>query len=173
MKAFSDLSDELLIYALSRTPWVSHANIRATCRRFFKLLQGRQFRSQRHACGHAESALVVVGGEHRSYRGEGWAGEAVDSCWMLAPDGIWRSIAPVPYPARLNACTAVLNGEVWALAGAVDTGGEFSTDRVEAFNPQTNTWRKFPSHAPDQILCRRPYQSSSVANRVHHHDLLQ
>src|SRR5713101_8467655 len=54
-------------------------------------------------------------------------------------DGVWVSLSSMP-SRRQEISTAVLNGEIYVIAGYNQSGA--STNTVEVYNPGTDTWRR-------------------------------
>ena len=125
--------DDGLLAILARVPWCSHGTARALCRRTRDLVRSKAFRKERLASGYTEHGVVVAGGD-RSFR-------ATAECWLHA-GGRWRSIAPMSGP-RADACSVVLDGELWVLSGCDSAGTDLVT--VERWCPEANRWRSGPS----------------------------
>ena len=129
---FEALSDDLVLRACLRAPFVTHGSLHAVCQRFKSLLRSDAFRQQRVEHGLAEYGLVVAGGMRD--------GDSIVDCWMLL-NGRWRSITPLS-GRRPGACSAIVEDEdgqpeMWVMGGY--DGGDLAT--VEAYNPRANTWR--------------------------------
>ena len=88
-EGFDTLSDDLVLRACLRAPFVTHGSLHAVCQRFKSLLRSDDFRKQRLEYGLVEYGVVVAGGE-REHR-------AIADCWMLT-EGRWRTIPPMSGP---------------------------------------------------------------------------
>ena len=88
-EGFDTLSDDLVLRACLRAPFVTHGSLHAVCHRFKSLLRSDDFRKQRLEYGLAEHGVVVAGGERD--------GRGIADCWMLT-EGRWRPIPPMSGP---------------------------------------------------------------------------
>jgi N-acetylneuraminic acid mutarotase len=92
---------------------------------------------------------------------------------VLGGKGIWSTLTPMP-SQRQELSAAVLNGEIYVIAG-FDTNGN-STDVVEVYNPQTDTWRSAASlpiatnHNEAAVAAGTLYAFGGTSNRVFAYD---
>ena len=128
-EGFDTLSDNLVLRACLRAPFVTHGSLHAVCQRFKSLLRSDDFRKQRLEYGLVEHGVVVAGG----YRD----GRTRADCWMLS-NGRWRLIPPMSGP-REGACSVIIDNEMWVMGG-VDNGYN-ALATVEVYSPKTNSWR--------------------------------
>ena len=82
-EGFDTLSDDLVLRALLRAPFVCHGTLHAVCQRFKSLLRSDDFRKQRLEFGLVEHGLVFAGGRR--------GGHTIAECRMLS-GGRWRPI---------------------------------------------------------------------------------
>ena len=115
-----------------RVPFLSLGAVRAVCRRTRTLLSSPAFRKERLESGYAESGVVVAGGSR---------GGPTAECWLLA-GGRWLPCAPMSGP-HIDACSAVIDNELWVCGGQGGRGESVAT--VEVYSPATNTWRTMPA----------------------------
>ena len=128
-EGFDALSDDLVLRALLRAPFVCHGTLHAVCHRFKSLLRSDDFCKQRLEYGLAEHGVVCAGGTRN--------GRAIADCLMLS-GGRWRPIPPMSGPRRC-ACSVIIDNEMWVMGGYDDRGNELAT--VEVYSPKTNSWR--------------------------------
>ena len=126
---FEALSDDLLLVAFLRAPFVTHGTLCVVCHRFKSLLRSDTFREQRLESGWAEHGIVFAGGVRND--------RMVADCLMLS-SGQWRPVPPLSGP-RWGACSVVLDNEMWVMGGVDDGGRVLAT--VEVYSPKTNSWR--------------------------------
>ena len=128
-QGFDTLSDDLVLRACLRAPFVTHGSLHAVCQRFKSLLRSDDFRKQRLEYGLVEYGVVVAGG---------WRDDCVTAdCWMRS-EGRWRPIPPMSSP-RSNACSVIIDNEMWVMGGLDSRGNAVAT--VEVYSPKTNSWR--------------------------------
>ena len=85
---FDTLSDDLVMRAMLRAPFVTHGSLRAVNHRFQAVLGSDAFRKLRLDSGLAEHGVVVV---------SGWTSDGLrisTDCKMLL-NGRWRPIPPI------------------------------------------------------------------------------
>ena len=85
-EGFDTLSDDLVLRACLRVPFVTHGTLAAVCARFKSLLRSDAFGKLRLEYGLAEHGVVVAGGTRLN--------EALADCWMLTEER-WRPIPPM------------------------------------------------------------------------------
>jgi hypothetical protein len=109
-----------------------------------------------------------------AFRGEEAAGlSALGGALVAGMDdcepGIWMTRPPVP-SARQEISTAVLNGEIFVIAGFNSAGA--STNTVEVYNPTTDTWRRVANlpiatnHNAAATAAGRLYAFAGTSNRT-------
>src|SRR5437870_9109288 len=94
---------------------------------------------------------------------------------LEACDGIWRELARMP-SMRQELSTAVLDGKIFVIAG-FDSGG-LSTNTVEIYDPQTDTWTSAAplpiatNHNAAAVAAGKLYAFGGTSNRmfVYHPD---
>ena len=134
------LSDDLVLRVFLRAPFATHGTLRCVGRRLRALLGSDAFAAQRREAGLEEHALLVAGGIRAGGHG------ATAECWMLARRAC-RPVAPLPRGPRYDACSVVVDDELWVLGGrrALDLGGAYARsaalDTVEAYDARANAWR--------------------------------
>ena len=65
---------------------------------------------------------------------------------LLSQPGTWAAVAPLP-TARVYLGAATGNdGTIYAVGGDIGGAGDFATNEVYAYNPQTNTWTTVAPH---------------------------
>ena len=128
-EGFDTLSDDLVLRAWLRAPFVTHGTLAAVCARFKSLLRSDAFRKLRLEYGLAEHGVVCAGGRRAEH--------ALAGCRMLS-GGRWRPIPPMSGP-RCYACSVIIDNEMWVMGGADEDGNELAT--VEVYSPKTNSWR--------------------------------
>ena len=106
-EGFDALSDDLVLRALLRAPFVCHGTLHAVCHRFKSLLRSDDFRKQRLEYGLAEYGVVVAGGNQDR--------RPTDDGWMVS-EGRWREIPPMSVP-RADACSVIIDNEMWVNPG--------------------------------------------------------
>ena len=74
-EGFDALSDDLVLRALLRAPFVCHGTLHAVCHRFKSLLRSDDFRKQRLEYGLAEHGVVRAGRTRN--------GHTIADCQML------------------------------------------------------------------------------------------
>ena len=126
---FEALGDDLVLRVCLRAPFMTHDSLQACCQRFKSLLRSDDFAKQRLEYGLVEHGMVVAGGQ----RTEG----TTAGCWMLSA-GSWRPIPPMSSP-RSNACSVIIDNEMWVMGGLDSRGNAVAT--VEVYSPKTNSWR--------------------------------
>ena len=140
-EGFDTLSDDLVLRACLRVPFMTHGSLHAVCHRFKSLLRSDDFRKQRLEYGLAEYGVVVAGG-NRDRR-------PTDDGWMVS-EGRWREIPPMSVP-RGSACSVIIDNEMWVMGGRDEydaLGDEYEDEyddldlaAVEVYSPKTNSWR--------------------------------
>ena len=128
-EGFDTLSDDLVLRACLRAPFVTHGALAAVCARFKSLLRSDAFGKLRLEYGLAEHGVVIAGG----YRGESTSAE----CRMWS-GGRWRPIPPMSSP-RCGACSVIIDNEMWVMGGEDGDGNVSAT--VEVYSPKKNSWR--------------------------------
>jgi N-acetylneuraminic acid mutarotase len=89
------------------------------------------------------------------------------------PDGTWFTLARMP-SRRQEISTAVLNGEIFVIAGYNENGQ--STSTVEAYNPKTDSWREIAdlpiatNHNAAAVADGTLYAFGGTSNRVFAYD---
>jgi N-acetylneuraminic acid mutarotase len=83
---------------------------------------------------------------------------SLSSVYGQAGYGAWRPLASMP-SARQEVSTAVFNGRVYVIAGFTSTGA--STNTVEAYDPESNTW-----FAAESIPILNNHNNAAVADGV-------
>ena len=130
-EGFDALSDDLVLRACLRAPFVTHGTLAAVCARFKSLLRSDAFGKLRLEYGVAECGVVVAGGS--------LGGDVSAECKLLSlADGRWRPIPPMSGPRR-GACSVIIDNEVWVMGGEDEYWNEKAT--VEIYSPKTNSWR--------------------------------
>ena len=104
-EGFDTLSDDLVLRACLRAPFMTHGSLHAVCQRFKSLLRSDDFRKQRLEYGLVEYGIVIAGGARDGGR--------TDDCWMLT-EGRWRTIPPMSGPRR-EACSVIIDNEMWVM----------------------------------------------------------
>ena len=134
---FEALSDDLVLRALLRAPFMTHGNLHAVCHRFQSLLKSDTFRKQRLEYGLAEHALVVAGGFREDDESAArWRGDeecesnctATSDCRMLL-NGRWRPIPPMSGP-RSRFCSVTIDDEMWVMGGMDEDENELASVEV-------------------------------------------
>ncbi|XP_004228331.1 F-box/kelch-repeat protein At1g55270 [Solanum lycopersicum] len=145
------LPDDLAIACLVRVPRVELSKLRLVCKRWYRLLAGNFFYSQRKSLGMAEEWVYVV----KRDRDGRITWHAFDPTYQL-----WQPLPPVPgdYGEALGFGCAVLSGCHLYLFGGKDPI-KGSMRRVIFYNARTNRWHR----APD-MLRKRHFFGSCVIN---------
>ncbi|KAK3205000.1 hypothetical protein Dsin_019046 [Dipteronia sinensis] len=145
------LPDDLAIACLIRVPRSEHRKLRLVCKRWYRLLAGNFFYSQRKSLGMAEEWVYVF---KRDRDGKiSW--NAFDPVYQL-----WQPLPPVPkqYSEALGFGCAVLSGcHLYLFGGRDPLRG--SMRRVHYYSARTNKWYR----APD-MLRKRHFFGSCVIN---------
>jgi N-acetylneuraminic acid mutarotase len=122
------------------------------------------------------SPIEALIGEPESARGQLLAAASVEVTPLEEPpvgidkiDGTWFTLAPMQ-TTRQEVSTAVLNYEIYVIAGFTSAGA--STRTVEVYNPATNEWRfaaDLPianNHNAAAVAAGTLYAFGGVSNRV-------
>ncbi|XP_051150647.1 F-box/kelch-repeat protein At1g55270-like [Andrographis paniculata] len=145
------LPDDLAIACLIRVPRIEHSKLRLICKRWYRLLAGNFFYSQRKSLGISEEWIYVV----KQDRDGKLSWVAFDPMHHL-----WQPLPPIPkeYDETLGFGCAVLGGCHLYLFGGKDPV-KGSIRRVVFYSARTNKWHR----APD-MLRRRKFFSWCVMN---------
>ncbi|XP_010534884.1 PREDICTED: F-box/kelch-repeat protein At1g55270 [Tarenaya hassleriana] len=145
------LPDDLAVACLIRVPRAEHRKLRLVCKRWYRLVSGNFFYSQRKLLGMAEEWVYVL---KRDRDGKiSW--NAFDTVHQL-----WQPLPPVPreYSEAVGFGCAVLSGcHLYLFGGKDPLRG--SMRRVVFYNARTNKWHR----APD-MLRKRHFFGSCVIN---------
>ncbi|EFJ28400.1 hypothetical protein SELMODRAFT_411144 [Selaginella moellendorffii] len=130
------LPDDLAIACLVRVPRIHHRTLRVVCKRWYRLLAGNFFYSQRKALGMAEEWIYVIKRDRDGHIS--W--HAFDPRYQQ-----WQPLPPVPleYCEALGFGCAVLSGCHLYLFGGKDPA-KGSMRRVVYYSARTNKWHRAP-----------------------------
>ncbi len=97
-----------------------------------------------------DGKIYIIGGHHPNATEGGPQTDPAFSFserWSPSMKG-WKEIAPMPTP-RFAASAVVMNGQLWVLGGVAFTPQGFNEyDRIEVFDPKTETWTVNPLKLP-------------------------
>ena len=127
-EGFDALSDDLVLRACLRVPFMTHGSLHAVCQRFKSLLRSDAFGKLRLEHGLVEHGVVIAGGVRD--------GRPSAEGRMLS-GGRSRPIPPMSGP-RYGACSVIIDNEMWVMGGS---DGQRAVATVEVYSPKTNSWR--------------------------------
>ncbi|XP_050227302.1 F-box/kelch-repeat protein At1g55270-like [Mercurialis annua] len=146
------LPDKLAFACLIRVPRDEHRKLRLVCKRWYCLLTGNLFYSQRITLGLAEEWVYVI----KKHRNGKISWNVFDPVYQL-----WQPLPPVPeeYSEAHHFGCAVLNGCHLYLFGGKDPL-KGSMNRVIFYSARTNKWQR----APNMLRKRHSFCSCVINN---------
>jgi N-acetylneuraminic acid mutarotase len=110
----------------------------------------------------SQGAIYLIGGMSKA----GDYSTASSSLWVWNPNSPgkgWQDLPPIPGPGLITHATAVVNGKIYVVGGATNSGQQVANVRtVFEFNPETNQWKQLG----DLPISRRAWWGLGLSNEI-------